>query len=139
MKKTKYPTPDRGDRSIQPDYKNKSFPEIDIGGGFGLLNDGRPYKIEYWSDIDCEVNCITYFYSSEGIENWHGDDHISYLEQLKFRELLTGEYKNTGPDPKIISDKSGNKMWSVTFVSKDYQKYLTQNNAYVLNSLELSN
>jgi len=120
MEKTKYPTPDRGDRSIQPDSKNEFFPEIDTGGGFGLLNDGRPYKIEYWSDTECEIDCITYFYSSEGIENWREDDHISYLEQLKFRELLTDKYKNTGPGFKIISDKSGNKMWSVTFVSKDY-------------------
>ena len=120
MEKTKYPTPDRGDRSLQPDYKNEFFPEIDIGGGSGSLNDGRPYKMEYWSDIDCEVDCITYFYSSEGIENWQANDHILYLEQINIRNSLSDKYKDTDPESKIISDKSGNKMWSVTFVSKEY-------------------
>ena len=71
---TKYPRPDRkpklGCKGV--DY----FKDIGTGRAETVFDDGRPIVIEYWFDVDTQLDFVTAFYSTLDIEAWDSDRHL---------------------------------------------------------------
>lgn len=109
-----FPLPNRSDHEPQQDAHREFYPEIDMGRGEIVMNDGRPAVIEDWFDSECEIACRTAFYSTIGIENWSEAEHHAYL---KANGVLKGkDYPTDGVGHKKLVDPSGNEIWSATVV-----------------------
>jgi hypothetical protein len=119
MTDIKYTEPDRSNHKPQQDAQREHFPEIDMGGKAGVFDDGRPYKAEFWFDVEFEVFAVTFFYSVNGIEKWGEDDHLEYLKQYDLSDCQAEEERGSGAGIKIIDDAAGAQIWSVTIVLRD--------------------
>lgn len=76
------------------------------------LNDGRPVIAQLWAESG--YTFLTYFYSSEGIENLEGAELLSYLEAEGIKVYRdNARYK---PEIDIIKDSNDVDCWRVTFV-----------------------
>lgn len=117
-----YPTPKRSDYPPSDEQTDDSQyldkPDQDVGFTEKTMDDGRPCRIELWSDPNLEVDCKTFFYSTIDIEDWNKEDHEEYLDR---HNLLENEMDEDSPNlnAKTIDD-DGNEMWSVTTVIRQW-------------------
>ena len=112
----RFPKPDRSNHTPQRDAKRESYPEIDCGRGEVVMTDGRPAAIEDWYDSECEASCRTVFYSTLETEDWSGGDHFAFIEASGLLAGKSDPGRSVGH--KVITDASGNSIWSVTVVMR---------------------
>ena len=103
--------PDRSDHIPGARRHDRYFPEIDIGGTDGRFHDGRPMRVEAWFDLECDAACRTWFYPTQGIEDWAEDDHARYLQR---QGVHTSGSPDTYLDVSTFEDASGAELWRVT-------------------------
>ena len=105
-----YPKPDRSDHN--PNFvKSAENEALDIGWNEGFLSDGRPYRAECWAED--QVTMLTFFFSTNGMENYSDAMFIELLGKEELVEFLSEEtYVSAMP----VTDASGNDMWSVNVV-----------------------
>ena len=127
MSKEKYPKPDRSD--FTPNFSKEDFDQVDIGWNEGFLSDGRPYRMEAWA-MD-QITMVTYFFSTIEMENYTSDMFAGLLIKEGLIKKLSDEIP---VDADILTDVSGNKMWSVnvTIATEDerYARDLNPLKAY---------
>ena len=75
------------------------------------------------------MTCLTFFFSTHGLENWAKAQFADFLEREGVVSYLDG-------DPKVsampLSDASGNDLWSVTLiVGIDSETYVDDRSACV--------
>lgn len=85
--------------------------EIETGRASKVLDDGRPVVLDYWYDTDTQLDIVTAYYSTVGIEEWRGEQHKAYLVQ-------NGIMKQSDhiPSSDTFIDEAGNEMWSLNWV-----------------------
>lgn len=95
---------------------NSGSLEKEMGEHNGILSDGRPYKVEIWSES--EYIFITFFFSTEDIETIETYEIEQLLKpQLDYYKVPKEEQSK--PDISIIHDESGNRLWSVTYILRE--------------------
>ena len=105
-----FPKPDRSNYKPKqaPTAEDRSF---DLGWNEGFFSDGRTFRAEAW--VEEGMTCLTFFFSTHGMENWAKTQFADFLERKGLVVYLDG-------DPKVsampLSDASGNDMWSVTLI-----------------------
>lgn len=89
---------------------------LDIGWDEGILDDGRPYRAECWTEDG--VTVLTFFFSREDLEEADRDELVRYLEQMRILKFLEPEAKRwVGASP--VEDDDGIPIWSVNVVVGD--------------------
>lgn len=81
-----------------------------IKGSIIKLNDNRPILAQMWSESG--YTYLTYFFSSEGIENFRNEEIFEYLqsEGVKLSKPITN------PDISLITDNNQVECWRVTII-----------------------
>lgn len=108
-----YPKPDR--TNVTPNFqKTEENDALDIGWAEGTLSDGRPYRLECWSQD--QVTCATVFVSRIGLESLDNES----AGELLVREGLA---RFLGPKRFVtvmpFADHKGNEMHSINIVIGD--------------------
>ena len=105
-----FPKPDRSNYTPHR-TRTPEEPSFDLGWNEDLFSDGRPYRAECWAEEG--VTCLTFFFSTRGVENYSNSQFAEFLEREGVVSFLDGK-------PRVsalpMSDASGNDMWSVTVV-----------------------
>ena len=89
-----------------------------VGWHEGFLSDGRPYRIEAWTQF--QIVCVTVFLSSAGIEQWSNEQLADLLEREKIVRFHSGKQRYV--DAKSLPDASGNPIWSINVVIGAYDE-----------------
>ena len=106
-----HPKPDRSD--YRPNFKKTAQDDhLDIGWNEGFLSDGRPYRIECWTQD--QITNVTVFLSTEGLENASNEQ----LADLLQRERVVGFKPGVEPSAYAmpLTDAGGNSLWSINIV-----------------------
>jgi len=103
-----YPFPCKRLPDSNEDTKN-------IGFAQGVFSDGRPFHAECWA-ADGATH-LTFFFSTNGCENWEKDEIVNYPVSEEVIELVEGKpcYCGVG----IFCDDSQHKMFSATITIGD--------------------
>jgi hypothetical protein len=105
-----YPKPDRSDYEPRR-ARTGDDTAIDLGWDEAFLKDGRPYRVEAWSDEG--VTMLTYFFSTRGIETWSNEQLAKLLESEGLVRFL---YPDRHVTAMPVTDAAGNDMWSVNVI-----------------------
>ena len=89
--------------------KTEKDSRIEIALAEGVMTDGRPWRMDYWSWE--ETNNITVFMSTEGIETYTKEQFIELLERERMVWFNPGVKKSA--HAVAIKDLASNPMWSV--------------------------
>lgn len=115
MEGTNYPRPDRSD--YVPCLTRSADGILDFAWGEGHLRDGRPYRVEYWSDSG--ICSATFFLARQDLE---------FLDRLPKPQLarlleIEGLVHFLGPTHCIIAvpwtDARQQALWSLNVVLSD--------------------
>lgn len=110
----KHPKPDRS--NVIPNFtRSAEDPALDIGWNEGLLSNGRPYRLEYWTED--QVSSVTFFTSTSGLENCSNAQFADLLEREQVLRYRVGGRRSAAAMP--FTDASGNSLWSVNVVVAD--------------------
>jgi len=106
----RYPTYTRKVKA-KPKRGEEYHYEIETGRASKVLDDGRPVVLDYWYDTDTQLDIITAYYSTHGIEQWRGEQHKAYMVQ-------NGIMKETDhiPSSSTFIDEAKNSMWALNWV-----------------------
>lgn len=106
--------PDRS--NITPNFTaSPDHPAVDIGWNEGFLSDGRPYRIEFWTEE--QVRSMTLFMSTSGFENFSNAQFVDLLEREQLLRHHAGGRRSAYAMP--CTDASHNSLWSVNVVIGD--------------------
>ena len=83
--------------------------EVNIGWDAGLVGADRPYFLECWASNG--ITMLTYFVSTEGMENATTEDLVKLLTDAHLFRLLDPENPRTAV--MKFEDDSGNEFFSV--------------------------
>jgi len=119
MAKKKYPKPDRS--NYKPKFSKRDDEQVDLGWNEGFLSDGRPYRLEAWAWE--HITMVTYFFSTKGLENYTDKMFAELLTKEGLIEILSERIPVTSD---IITDASGNKMWSVNVTIATENEHYTR-------------
>ena len=114
-----YPTPNFTSKKPGEVQQDQFHKEIDVAQDTNIFEGGRPYLVEGWFDCDMEMFFMTYYYSTEDIQDWKEADHLKILKQHGLEQLQDEKYKTSGLGISKRNDKSENEMWVVTATLKD--------------------
>jgi hypothetical protein len=111
----RFPIPDRSKQPVRSEKDEDGV--IDIGWCDGVLSDGRPFRAEMWAQD--HVSCLTFFFSTKGIENL--DDDAICCRFVEAEQLVL--FKK--PDwqrycaATRYTDDAGNEVWSLNIAIGD--------------------
>lgn len=108
------PKPDRSD--LAPNrVKTADNSAVDVGWNEGVLSDGRPFRVEAWSEDG--VTTMTYFLARTGLEGLSGEAAAHLLEREGLLTFRSGVKRSAYPVP--VLDASGHELWSLNVVIGD--------------------
>ena len=109
------------------DHAWKQFEKVDYGENWyddpwhnlgwdaGLLEGNRPYFLECWAT--CGITMLTYFVSTEGIEENGVPELLAMLEKAKVVKVLDPSRQRTGV--RKFEDDHGKEFFSINIVAGD--------------------
>ena len=93
----------------------RSYPEGDLGAREDTFLNGRPYRVESW--YTGGLSLITIFFSTLDIESASPAALLEMVTPVLAGERVPEQYRVLEPSSvHTISDASGNKMYSLSFV-----------------------
>ncbi len=117
----RYPRVDRSHYKLNFE-KRDSDDHIDLGFAEGIFSDGRPFRAECWAAY--QHTFLTFYFSSNDIENMTNKDLKEYLKSEHAVEFLDDKYAASGftginVDSRKKVDASDREIWEVTVTVGD--------------------
>ena len=84
-------------------------PQYNLGWDVGILEGNRPYFMECWAS--CGITMLTYFVSTEGIEDARDRDLAGMLTGAGLLRFLDPEHNHTSA--MKFTDENGNEFFSI--------------------------
>lgn len=119
--------------------RSNIIPEKQRDGGYseGILKDGRPFRMEYWFEVN--ISSLSYYLPTIGIEDNSPEDLKEILISeglISFddEKFLSSGFSSINVSPNKITDASGNELWEIVVILQDedgnYAKAHTQLKEY---------
>ena len=104
--------------------RSNLIPEKHRDGGYGegTLKDGRPFRMEYWFEVN--VSHLSYYMPTIGIEDCSPEDlkEILISEGLvsfNDEKFLSEGFSGINASSNKITDASGNELWEIVVILQD--------------------